>query len=74
MALALFVLAAVTSIVPALMAEQFPTRVRASGFAFPYSIAVALTGGTAPYLQTFLAGQGLSTLFIGYSTTDGERT
>jgi MHS family alpha-ketoglutarate permease-like MFS transporter len=67
MAIALVVHASVTSIVPALMAEQFPTRVRACGFAFPYSIAVALTGGTAPYLQTYLAGRGLSALFIGYS-------
>jgi MHS family alpha-ketoglutarate permease-like MFS transporter len=67
MSVALFVHASVASIVPAIMAEQFPTRIRASGFAFPYSIAVALTGGTAPYLQTWLAGRGLSALFIVYS-------
>ncbi|MGH3516191.1 MAG: MFS transporter [Haloechinothrix sp.] len=67
MSIALFIHASVTSIVPAVMAEQFPTRVRATGFAFPYSIAVALTGGTAPYLQTWLASRGTPDLFIVYS-------
>lgn len=35
-----------------------PARVRATGFALPYSIGVAVFCGTAPYLQTFLASRG----------------
>lgn len=41
-------------------------RVRATGFALPYSISVAVFGGTAPYLQAYLASQGQSTLFSLY--------
>jgi MFS transporter, MHS family, alpha-ketoglutarate permease len=42
----------------AIMAEQFPTRVRAVGIAFPYALAVAVFGGTAPYITTWLAVHG----------------
>jgi MHS family alpha-ketoglutarate permease-like MFS transporter len=37
-----------------IMAEQFPPEVRATGIALPYALAVALFGGTAPYLTTWL--------------------
>jgi len=37
------------------MAEQFPTDVRTTGIAFPYAIAVAVFGGTAPYITTWLS-------------------
>ncbi len=37
----------------------------------PYSIAVALFGGTAPYLQTYLASQHLTSTFIGYGIVLG---
>lgn len=43
-----------TSIAAALNAELFPGHVRASGIGFPYSLTVALFGGTAPYLATYL--------------------
>ncbi|MGY1644252.1 MFS transporter [Geodermatophilus sp. SYSU D00703] len=66
MSLALVVMASSASMVPAWFAELFPTRVRASGMAIPYSIAVALTGGTAPYLQTWLGSRGQEDLFTGY--------
>ncbi|WP_460066012.1 MFS transporter [Streptomyces sp. YKOK-I1] len=56
-----------TSILPAVLAELFPTQVRASGMGVPYSIAVALCGGTAPYLLTWLAGRGHTDLFLGYT-------
>lgn len=65
-AIALVLLAAVTSILPAAFAEMFPTRVRASGMALPYSLAVAATGGTAPYLNTYLSSIGLSSMFTVY--------
>lgn len=64
--IALVLLAAVCSILPAVFAEMFPTRVRALGMALPYSLAVAATGGTAPYLNTYLASIGLSSVFTGY--------
>ena len=44
-----------TSIAAALNAELFPGRVRAAGIGFPYSLTVAIFGGTAPYLATYLA-------------------
>lgn len=37
-----------------IMAEQFPPEVRATGIALPYALAVALFGGTAPYVTTWL--------------------
>lgn len=39
---------------PAIFAELFPTRVRTIGVAVPYSVAAAVFGGTAPYLQSWL--------------------
>ncbi|MFE5395941.1 MFS transporter [Streptomyces sp. NPDC056568] len=39
-----------TSISAAVNAEIFPPRVRAAGIGFPYSLTVALFGGTAPRL------------------------
>ncbi|MGY1593467.1 MFS transporter [Geodermatophilus sp. SYSU D00708] len=74
MSLALVVLASSASMVPAWFAELFPTRVRASGMAIPYSIAVALTGGTAPYLQTWLGSRGQEDLFTGYVVVLGVVT
>lgn len=46
--------AASSSIVPAAFAELFPTEIRTVGVAVPYSIGVALFGGTAPYLQAWM--------------------
>lgn len=42
-----------------IMAEQFPPEVRASGIGVPYALAVALFGGTAPYITTWLNTSGL---------------
>jgi MFS family permease len=47
-----------TSIAAAVNAEVFPGRVRASGIGFPYSLTVALFGGTAPYVATQLTAWG----------------
>lgn len=41
-----------------IMAEQFPPEVRATGIALPYALAVALFGGTAPYITTWLSDSG----------------
>lgn len=46
----------------AIMAEQFPPEVRATGIALPYALAVAIFGGTAPYVTTWMHFNG----FINY--------
>ncbi|WP_424217196.1 MFS transporter (plasmid) [Streptomyces sp. BI20] len=55
-----------TSISAAVNAEVFPARVRAAGIGFPYSLTVALFGGTAPYVGTLLKELGHSALFPWY--------
>jgi MHS family alpha-ketoglutarate permease-like MFS transporter len=64
---ALFFIAAIGAPLPAVYAELFPTRIRATGFGVPYAISVAAFGGTAPYLQTFFAESGGSTAFGWYA-------
>jgi len=39
---------------PALMAELFPVRMRASGLSISYSVAVAIFGGFAPFIDVWL--------------------
>lgn len=53
--LAMAPLGAAVSILPAVYAELFPTAIRASGMALPYSLTTALFGGTAPYLQDWVS-------------------
>ncbi|PNE39556.1 MFS transporter [Streptomyces noursei] len=55
-----------TSIAAAVNAELFPARVRAAGIGFPYSLTVALFGGTAPYVGTWFKQAGHSDLFPWY--------
>ncbi len=52
MSVMLIFIAASAAIVPAVYAELFPTSIRTVGVGVPYSICVAVFGGTAPYLQT----------------------
>ncbi|MEV0279683.1 MFS transporter [Streptomyces sp. NPDC050610] len=47
-----------TSVAAAVNAEVFPARVRAAGIGFPYSLTVALFGGTAPYVGTWFKQAG----------------
>src|SRR5688500_14611753 len=54
MSVMLIVIAASAGLVPAVYAELFPTSIRTVGVGVPYSICVALFGGTAPYLQQWL--------------------
>lgn len=49
-----------------IMAEQFPPEVRATGIALPYALAVALFGGTAPYVTTWLSDSGHADLLWLY--------
>lgn len=55
-----------TSISAAVNSELFPTRVRASGAGFPYSLTVAIFGGTAPLIGTALKDAGNVGLFPWY--------
>lgn len=43
---------------PSAMLEMFPTALRSSGIGLPYSLTVALFGGTAPYLIEYLSARG----------------
>jgi MHS family alpha-ketoglutarate permease-like MFS transporter len=66
MTVALFLLGAFVGIMPAYFAELFPTEVRASGIGVPYSFIVALFGGTAPYVLTWLTAHGKQWVFALY--------
>ncbi|WP_406481939.1 MFS transporter [Streptomyces platensis] len=55
-----------TSVAAAVNAEVFPARVRAAGIGFPYSLTVALFGGTAPYVGTWFKQAGHAGLFPWY--------
>lgn len=43
---------------PVAKAELFPTRVRAAGVSFPYSVAAVVFGGSAPLLTLSIANSG----------------
>lgn len=45
-----------------IMAEQFPAEVRATGIGLPYALAVAVFGGTAPYITTWMTTSGFGGL------------
>lgn len=64
---ALFFLGAFIGIMPAYFAELFPTHVRASGIGVPYSFSVAIFGGTAPYIATWLASHQQEWVFALYA-------
>lgn len=66
MIIALAVLACLFGVNGAIWAEVFPTNVRAAGVAGPLSLATAIFGGTAPYINTFLAESGQHNLFLVY--------
>lgn len=55
-----------TAVSGAVMAELFPSRVRATGIGLPYATTVAAFGGTAPYLATTLIDRGHADWFGWY--------
>jgi MHS family alpha-ketoglutarate permease-like MFS transporter len=67
MSVALVLFAFIGAIFPALLAELFPTGVRASGIALPYSLAAVVFAGTAPYLQQWLGQRGDGDVFVAYT-------
>lgn len=58
--------AAWSSISSAVAAELFPARLRGSGIGFPYALAVAVFGGTGPYVATYLVDLGHAASFGWY--------
>lgn len=67
MSVMLVCIAGSASIVPAVYSELFPTSIRTVGVGVPYSICVAVFGGTAPYLQQWLGSIHLGLLFDLYA-------
>ncbi|MER8224388.1 MFS transporter [Streptomyces sp. NPDC094143] len=65
----MFLLTAYTSIAGAVNAELFPPALRGRGIGLPYAGAVALFGGTAPYVGTWLKSVGHGGLFPWYVAT-----
>jgi len=55
-----------SSIAPAIMSELFPTELRGLGIGAWYNLTVAVFGGTAPLLITWLSDIGASTVFFWY--------
>lgn len=59
-------LACWSSISSAIVAELFPARLRSAGIGFPYALAVAVFGGTGPYVATGLVDLGRANAFAWY--------
>lgn len=64
--IALAVLSLLFGVNGAVWSEVFPTHVRAAGVAGPLSLATAIFGGTAPYINAALAQAGHQDWFIYY--------
>ena len=64
--LALFMASGYTSINAIVKAEQFPTRIRALGVAFPYAVTVSVFGGTAEYIALWCKHAGHESWFAWY--------
>lgn len=66
MALGILVWSLTAGTFPALIAEQYPTRARALGVGVVTSICAAIFGGTAPYLNAWLASLNAAWAFQTY--------
>lgn len=66
--IALIIVSGYTSINAVVKAELFPTEIRALGVGFPYSITVALFGGTAEYVALWFKNEGHEPYFYIYVT------
>ncbi|TQC45873.1 MFS transporter [Rhodococcus sp. WS4] len=68
LAIAGVLIGAVGGPMPAFLSERFPTRSRATGISVTYALSVALFGGTAPYIITWLASATGDPLSAAYYT------
>jgi MHS family alpha-ketoglutarate permease-like MFS transporter len=66
--IALLIVTLYTSISAVVKAELFPTEIRALGVGLPFSITVALFGGTAEYIALYFKGIGHENYFYWYVT------
>ncbi|MEU3529463.1 MFS transporter [Streptomyces sp. NPDC038707] len=62
----MFLLTAYTSVAGTVNAQLFPRELRGRGIGLPYAGAVALFGGTAPYMGTWLKSVGDGGMFPWY--------
>ena len=65
---ALIIVSGYTSINAVVKAELFPTEIRALGVGFPYSVTVAIFGGTAEYVALWFKNAGHEHYFYIYVT------
>lgn len=65
---ALLIVSGYTSINAVVKAEMFPARIRALGVGFPYSVSVALFGGTAEYLALWFKNAGHESGYFWYTS------
>lgn len=65
---ALVIVSGYTSINAVVKAEMFPARIRALGVGFPYSVSVALFGGTAEYLALWFKNAGHESGYFWYTS------
>ena len=63
---ALLIVSGYTSINAVVKAEIFPVEIRALGVGLPYSLTVAIFGGTAEYIALWTKNQGKESLFYWY--------
>lgn len=63
---ALIIVSGYTSINAVVKAELFPVEVRALGVGLPYSLTVAIFGGTAEYIALWTKNKGNESLFYWY--------
>ncbi|GLY67688.1 MFS transporter [Amycolatopsis taiwanensis] len=68
MTVPLAISAGYTSISAVVKAELFPTNIRALGVGLPYSLAVAIFGGTAEYIALWFKQAGHESWFFYYVT------
>ncbi len=66
MMIALLIVSGYTSINAVVKAELFPAKIRALGVGFPYSVTVAIFGGTAEYIALAFKNAGNESYFYWY--------
>lgn len=66
---ALIIVSGYTSINAVVKAELFPVEVRALGVGLPYSLTVAIFGGTAEYIALWTKNNGNESAFYWYVST-----
>ncbi|MEO7530006.1 MAG: MFS transporter [Sediminibacterium sp.] len=65
---ALLIVSGYTSINAVVKAELFPAKIRALGVGFPYSVTVALFGGTAEYFALWFKNAGNESGYYWYTS------